>query len=93
MGRKGHDPEQIASILKKADAGIPVEQLCAQHGISARTFYRWKFQNNRPRPAGITELKQIEEENQRLKSVVAELILENRALKEELVRRRGRSAS
>jgi putative transposase len=88
MGRKGHGQQQIATILRKSDAGMPVADLCREHGISARTFYRWKAGKNGGDPADARVLKQIEEENQRLKSLVAELILENRALTDQLARSR-----
>jgi putative transposase len=88
MGRKGPDQQQIDTILKQSEGGTPIADLCREHGISVRTFYRWKADRVRPNPDTGTLFRQIENENQKLKSVLAELILENRMLKEQLGRTR-----
>ncbi len=86
MKRKFHTPEQIVKKLREADAavasGSTVEQVCKQLGISDATYYNWKS-----RYAGLTvselkRLKAMEEENRRLKLIVAEQALDIRALKE-----------
>lgn len=88
MGRRGHGEQQIATILKKSEAGMSIPEICREYGISERTFYRWKANRSGPGSTETRTLRQIEEENQRLNSVVAELILENRALRDDLARSR-----
>lgn len=88
MGRKGHGRSEIAAILKKSDDGVPIAEICSEHGISERTLYRWKASRNGGNPAAGRSLKHIEDENRRLKSVLAELMLENRSLRDELLKNR-----
>jgi putative transposase len=91
MGRKGPDQQQIDTILRKSEEGAPIAELCREYGISVRTFYRWKAERTRPNPDTGTLIREIESENQQLKSVLAELVLENRMLKEQLGRTRKQS--
>lgn len=86
MGRKGHARQEIDTVLRKSVEGVPVEKICQEHGISIRTLYRWKAGKAGFTTANGRVVKDIEEENQQLKNVLAELMLENRALKEELAR-------
>jgi putative transposase len=86
MGRKGHGPELISEILRKSAEGMPTAEICRIYGITERTFYRWKLRNSLLKPDDSRLLKQVEEENQQLKTLVAELILENRTLKGEITR-------
>jgi putative transposase len=68
--------EQITAVLKQAEAGMPVGELCRQVGISDQTFYRWKKSYGGMLPSEARELKQLREENARLKRVVADLTLD-----------------
>jgi len=93
MGRKGHDQQLIAEALEKFDQGMPLEEICSRYGIARRTFYRWKLRRNGNGSAEARPLRQIEDENQRLKAIVAELLLENRALRQELAGRQKSARS
>lgn len=79
-----HTEEQIIAILKQGEAGLSTADICRQHGISEQTFYRWKAKYGGLDSSEAKRLKQLEEENRQLKHVVAELTLDNRALKDVL---------
>jgi putative transposase len=81
-----HSEEQIIAILKQADNGVKTAELCRQHGIVEQTLYRWKAKYGGMDVSEARKLKQLEEENRKLKHVVAELTLDNRALKDVLGR-------
>lgn len=73
--------DQIVQILKEAEAGTAVRELCRRHGLSEQTYYRWRAKYG---GVGISEarrLKQLEDENRRLRHAVAELTLDNQALR------------
>ena len=73
---------QIVSLLKEHEAGLPTGALRRQHGISEQTFYRWNQKYAGLRSGDATRLKAVEEENARLKRLVAEQALDNQMLKE-----------
>jgi putative transposase len=77
-----HGEEQIVAILKQGEAGLTTAELCRQHGITEQTYYRWKAKYGGMESADVKKLRQLEEENRMLKQVVAELTLDNRALKD-----------
>ena len=79
-----HTEEQIIAILTQAENGLKTAELCRQHGISEQTLYRWKAKYGGLEGSDSRKLRQLEEENRKLKSVVAELTLDNRALKDVL---------
>jgi putative transposase len=79
-----HTEEQIIAILKQAEAGLSTTDVCRQHGVSEQTLYRWKAKYGGLESSDAKKLKQLEEENRKLKHVVAELTLDNRALKDVL---------
>ena len=79
-----HSEEQIIAILKQGEAGLATADLCRQHGIAEQTYYRWKAKYGGMEIGDARKLKQLEDENQKLKHVVAELTLDNRALKDVL---------
>jgi putative transposase len=72
--------EQIVAILHEAAAGAQVRELCRQHGITETTFYRWRRQYGGLQVNETTRLKALEEENRRLKKLVADLSLDNAML-------------
>jgi len=74
--------QQIIKILKSADAGMKVQDLCRQYGISDATYYKWKSKYGGMEAADIKRLREIEAENAKLKRMFADLALENRALKD-----------
>lgn len=74
--------EQIIAILKQADAGAKVQDLCRQHNISDATFYKWKAKYGGMEISDAKRLKALEEENRKLKHIVADQALDNKVLKE-----------
>ncbi len=74
--------EQIVGILQEHEAGAATAALCRHHGISEQTLYRWKQKYGGLEPGEATRLKALEEENSRLKRLVAEQALDNLILKD-----------
>lgn len=73
--------EQIIGVLKAADGGQPVKELCRKHGISEQTYYRWKSKYGGMDVSDARRLRTLEDENRRLKTIVADLTLDNQMLK------------
>ena len=73
---------QIIAILKQAEAGSPVPALCREHGISSATFYKWKSRYGGLEVSDARRLRQLEQENARLKKLLADSMLDNAMLKE-----------
>ena len=73
---------QIVKILKEVEAGRTVKEVCREHGISDATYYNWKSKYGGMEASDIKRLKDLEEENRKLKQMFADLSLENRALKD-----------
>ena len=82
MKRSRFSEEQIIGILKQAEAGIKVSDLCRQNGISDAIFYKWRSKYGGMEISEAKRLKQLEEENARLKKLVADLMLDNTMLKD-----------
>jgi len=74
--KKRFSVEQIVSVLKQAELGMPVADIVRQVGISEQTYYRWKKQYAGMESDQVRELKQLQDENSRLKKLVAELSLD-----------------
>lgn len=66
MTRKRHTEEQIIAVLKDAQAGVSVQDLCRKHGISDATFYKWRTKYAGQEVSDVKKLRQLEEENRRL---------------------------
>jgi putative transposase len=81
MKRSRFSEEQIVGVLKEAEAGVPMADLCRRLGVSNVTFYRWKAKYGGLEVSEAKRLRALEEENRRLKQIVAEQALDNRALK------------
>ena len=79
---KRHTEEQIIGVLKESETGMKTSELCRKHGISEGTFYKWKDKFGGLSVSEVRRLRVLEEENRRLKHIVADLTLDNRALKE-----------
>ena len=79
-----YSEEQIVGILKEHEAGVGTEELCRRHGISQQTFYRWKAKYGGLEVGDAQKLRSLEDENRRLKRLVADLALDNAALKDVL---------
>ena len=76
MKRKRVSIEQITVVLQQAEQGVPVGELCRKVGISEQSFYRWKKVYGGLQPSEARELKQLREENAKLKRLVADLSLD-----------------
>ncbi len=81
MARKRHTEEQIINVLKEAEAGMRTPDVCRKHGISDATFYKWKNKFGGMDVSEARRLRTLEDENRRLKTMVADLSLDNQALK------------
>jgi putative transposase len=84
MPRKGHSEEQIVFALKQAENRAKIPDICRKLGISDQTFYRWKHQYEGLGVSELRELRQLRDENARLKRLVADLSLDKHILQEVL---------
>ena len=84
MKKKRFSVEQIVGILKQAEVGVPVAEVIRRAGIAEQTFYRWKKQYSQLEVDQVRQLKQLQEENFRLKQLVAELSLDKTMLQDVL---------
>jgi putative transposase len=82
--RKRFSVEQITRILKQGDLGTPITELCRQNGIAEQSYYRWKKIYGGLEPSEARELKQLREENAKLKRLVADLSLDKSMLQDVL---------
>ena len=82
MKRAKFTDSQIAFILRQAEEGTPVAEVCRKTGISEQTYYRWRKKYGGLMPSEMKRLKQLEEENIRLKRLVADLSLDKEMLQE-----------
>ncbi|MGY3230391.1 putative transposase [Luteibacter sp. HA06] len=73
---------QIVSILKQADAGVPIKDICRQAAISSATYYQWKSKYGGMEASDLKRVKELEAENSQLKRMYAELALDNVAMKD-----------
>ena len=86
MKKKRFSVEQIVGVLKQAEIGVPIGELVRQVGISEQTFYRWKKRYGKLEIDQVRQLKQLQEENQRLKRLVADLTLDKTMLQDVLAK-------
>jgi putative transposase len=82
MRKSRYTEAQIIQILKQGEAGVPTAQLCREHGISSATYYNWKAKYGGMDTSGVKRLRELEEENRRLKQMYASLSLDHQILKE-----------
>ena len=82
MKRSRFTEEQIIGILREQEAGVPVADLCRKHGLSSPTFYKWKAKYGGLDVSEARRLKALEDENAKLKRMLADAILDNVALKD-----------
>ena len=87
MKRRRHTEPQIVFALQQADSGTPVAEIVRKMGVSEATFYRWKKKFAGMGVAEIRRLKQLEEENRKLKQLVADLSLD-KAMLQEVIKRK-----
>ena len=86
MKKSRFTEDQIIGVLREQEAGSTTAQVCRRHGISEQTFYRWKAKYGGMGPSDAQRLKGLEDENRRLKKLLAESMLDVAALKDLLAR-------
>jgi len=84
MKQSKYSDAQIMSILKQAEGGVPVSELCREHGMSNASFYKWRSKFGGMDASLISRMKALEEENKRLKKMYAEKSMQTDLLKEAL---------
>jgi len=82
MKRSRFTEEQIIGILREQEAGVPTAEVCRRHGVSSATFYKWKAKFGGLDVSEARRLKTLEDENARLKRMLADAMLDNVALKD-----------
>ena len=87
MKKSRFTDSQILGVLKQAEAGTPVPELCRTHGISSATFYKWRSKYGGIDASMISRMKALEEENRRLKKMYAEAQMSAEILKEALAKK------
>jgi putative transposase len=87
MAKKGHTKGEILQVLREAEFGVPVVEICRKHGISQQSFYLWKNKYAGLGPSELRKLRQLCEENGKLKRLVADLSLDRHILQEIVAKR------
>ncbi len=88
--KKSRDTDsQIIAILKQAEAGTPVPELCREHGMSSATFYKWRARYGGMDASLMARMKELEEENRRLKKMYAEERLKAEIIQEAMAKKEG----
>lgn len=82
MKRSKFSETQVVAILKEGEAGRAVADICREYGISNATYYQWKSKYGGLEASDLKRMRELEEENNRLKKMYADLALENRAIKD-----------
>jgi len=87
MKKSKYSDSQIMAILKQAEAGSPVPELCREHGMSSATFYKWRSKYGGMDASMMARLKELEDENRRLKKMYAEERLKAEIVQEALAKK------
>jgi putative transposase len=87
MRKSRYSETQIVGILKQVEGGRKVREVCREHGVSEAAYYQWKSKYGGLEAADIKRLKELEDENRRLKQLYADVSLENRALKDVIAKK------
>ena len=82
MKRSRFTEQQIFKILKEAETGASVKEVCRRNGVSPATYYQWKSKYGGLQPSELKRMKELEQENSQLKQLYADTALENKALKD-----------
>jgi putative transposase len=88
MKKSRFSDAEIMSILRQAEGGVPVSDLCREHGMSSASFYKWRSKYGGMDASMMSELKSMADENRRLKKMYAEMSMQNELLKEALGKKR-----
>jgi len=78
---------QIIAVIKEADGGVPLNELCRKHNISSATYYKWKSKYGGLDLNELKRMRELEVENNKLKNMYADMALENKALKDLITRK------
>ncbi|MDR7068122.1 putative transposase [Pseudoxanthomonas japonensis] len=89
MKKSRFTDSQIIAVLKQAEVGTPVPELCREHGISSATFYKWRSKFGGMNASMVSQLKELQDENRRLKKMYADAQLSADLLKEALSKKWG----
>ncbi len=87
MRKSRFSESQIVHILKQVEGGRTAAEVCREYGVSSATYYKWKSKYGGMEASDIRRLKELEEENRRLKQMYADVSLENRALKDVIAKK------
>ena len=87
MKKSRYTDSQILAILKQAEAGTPVQELCREHGMSSATFYKWRSKYGGMDASLMARMKELEDENRRLKKMYAEERLKAEIVQEALTKK------
>ena len=87
MKKSRFTDSQIMQILKQAEAGVSAPELCREHGVSSATFYKWRSKYGGMDASMMSRLKELEDENRRLKKMYAEVQLQADVLKEAMAKK------
>lgn len=86
MRKSRFSDEQVIAILREQEAGRPTAEVCRKHGVSGATFYKWKAKFGGMEVSEAKRLKVLEDENRKLKKLLAEQVMDNATLKEMLIK-------
>ena len=87
LKKSRYSETQIVSVLKEAESGVPVSELCRTHGMSSAAFYQWRSKYGGMDASLISEMKQLQAENARLKRMYADIAMQNELVKEALAKK------
>ena len=87
MKKSRYSDSQILAIIKQAESGVPVSELCREHGMSAASFYKWRAKHGGMDASLMRRMKELEDENRRLKKMYAEERLKSEIIQEAMAKK------